>query len=136
MHAITAVVERGWRHRAAGADYTETVHAKTGDLGSKVPRRAQNPHLPARLSLQGAVVTLAHGVLILRPQLPPLPTGTVWAAGAAVEVAWNQKAWHGGGYSYRLCPAERALDEACFQETPLRVPARRGPEVPFHPRHI
>ena len=53
---------------AAGADYTDTVNAKTGDLGSK---------------------------------LPPLPTGqdsqATWVRGAAVEVAWNQKAWHGGG---------------------------------------
>ena len=45
----------------AGADYTDTVHAKHGMLGSK---------------------------------LPPLDLGTVWKAGSAVEVAWNQKAWY------------------------------------------
>jgi len=56
----------------------------------------------------------------LGSELPPLPTGTVWSAGSAVEVAWNQKAWHGGGYSYRLCPAEQgALTEECFQKTAL-----------------
>lgn len=33
--------------------------------------------------------------------LPPLPTGVKWAAGSNVEVAWTQKAWHGGGYQYR-----------------------------------
>ena len=37
--------------------------------------------------------------------LKPMPSGTVWVAGDDVEVAWVQKAWHGGGYSYRLCPA-------------------------------
>ena len=51
--------------------------------------------------------------------LPPLPSGTVWAAGEAVEVAWTQKAWHGGGYSYRLCPADEPLNEECFQKIPL-----------------
>ena len=29
--------------------------------------------------------------------LKPFPTGTVWTAGTAVEVAWMQEAWHGGG---------------------------------------
>jgi hypothetical protein len=29
--------------------------------------------------------------------LPPAPSGTVWTAGQPVEVAWTQKAWHGGG---------------------------------------
>ena len=30
-------------------------------------------------------------------KLPPMPTGTSWAAGAEVSVAWTLKAWHGGG---------------------------------------
>ena len=48
-------------------------------------------------------------------KLPPRPTGTVWRTGEEVEVAWVQKAWHGGGYQYRLCPADSALTEECFQ---------------------
>lgn len=51
--------------------------------------------------------------------LPPMPTGTVWTAGDVVEVAWTQKAWHGGGYYYRLCPVGQPLDEDCFQQMPL-----------------
>jgi len=53
--------------------------------------------------------------------LPPLREGgqALWTAGEDVEVAWVQKAWHGGGYSYRLCPAGATLDEECFQKTPL-----------------
>ena len=51
--------------------------------------------------------------------LPRAPSGTVWKAGSVVEVAWTRKAWHGGGYQYRLCAANRTLDEACFQETAL-----------------
>ena len=71
---------------SAGASYVETINAKVGDSGSK---------------------------------LPPLPTGTVWKAGSDVEVAWALKAWHGGGYAYRLCEAGRELDEDCFQKTHL-----------------
>ena len=49
--------------------------------------------------------------------LKPAPSGTVWAAGATVEVAWTQKAWHGGGYQYRLAPASAPLTEATFQKS-------------------
>lgn len=94
----------------AGASYTDTVLVKHGDLGSK---------------------------------LPPLDTGVVWKAGAGVEVACqhahnrhqqltesqgsdrllalsgNLKAWHGGGYNYRLAPADGPLTEAVFQKMPL-----------------
>ena len=52
-------------------------------------------------------------------KLPPLPTGKTWQAGSDVEVAWALKAWHGGGYSYRLCPEGSTLDEECFQKTHL-----------------
>ena len=49
-------------------------------------------------------------------KLPKLDTGTVWTAGDSVEVAWTVKAFHGGGYAYRLCPANSKLDEECFQK--------------------
>lgn len=52
-------------------------------------------------------------------KLPPLLSGTVWTAGSSVEVAWTVKAYHGGGYQYRMCPANDSLDETCFQKTPL-----------------
>jgi len=55
----------------------------------------------------------------LGSKLPPFPTGTSWRAGSVVEVGWATKAWHGGGYSYRLCPADSDLSEECFQKTPL-----------------
>eukprot|EP00041_Stephanoeca_diplocostata_P039847 m.1638000 g.1638000 ORF g.1638000 m.1638000 type:complete len:400 (-) comp26550_c0_seq1:266-1465(-) len=51
--------------------------------------------------------------------LPPRPTGTVWTAGSLVEVGWTIMAYHGGGYQYRLCPADQPLNEKCFQKTPL-----------------
>ena len=35
-------------------------------------------------------------------------------------VAWTQKAWHGGGYQYRIAPASGPLNEAAFQKRPLQ----------------
>jgi len=58
-----------------------------------------------------------HGML--GTDLPRLPTGTVWTLGGEAEVSWNVRNNHGGGYSYRLCPASEALTEACFQKYPL-----------------
>ena len=50
-------------------------------------------------------------------QLPPTPAEQRprWQAGTSVEVAWGARYNHGGGYSYRLCPASEPLTEACFQ---------------------
>jgi len=45
-----------------------------------------------------------------------------WTAGEVYEVAWTLQANHGGGYSYRLCPADHTewkLDEDCFNAHPL-----------------
>lgn len=51
--------------------------------------------------------------------LPAAPTGTVWKIGGEAEVSWQVRNNHGGGYAYRLCPAEEELTEACFQRHPL-----------------
>ena len=51
--------------------------------------------------------------------LPPMDTGVVWTLGTTAEVTWQISNNHGGGYSYRLCPFEQKLTEACFQTHPL-----------------
>jgi len=48
--------------------------------------------------------------------LKELPTGTQWTIGATAEVTWDIRNNHGGGYSYRLCPATSNLTEDCFQQ--------------------
>jgi len=53
--------------------------------------------------------------------LRPRPTGTKWAAGAEYEVAWTILVNHGGGYSYRLCPANSTLNEDCFNKHPVTM---------------
>merc|ERR1740117_444564 len=54
--------------------------------------------------------------------LPARDTGVEWTAGEVYEVAWTLQANHGGGYSYRLCPADHTewkLDEDCLNAHPL-----------------
>jgi len=50
---------------------------------------------------------------------PKLLEQTVWIAGSTVEVGWGITANHGGGYQYRLCPANEKTTEKCFQAHPL-----------------
>jgi len=59
--------------------------------------------------------------------LPPMDTGTVWHAGGEAEVVFAVKFNHGGGYAYRLCPAEAPLTEECFQSHHMDfVPAKQA----------
>jgi len=52
------------------------------------------------------------------PALPGVPA-VQWKRGGNATVVWNVRNNHGGGYSYRLCPASSALTEDCFQKHPL-----------------
>jgi len=49
----------------------------------------------------------------------PATEPTYWPAGGVADVAWGINANHGGGYSYRLCPAGSSISEACFQQNVL-----------------
>lgn len=49
----------------------------------------------------------------------PSQRPVVWKRGSSVEVGWALTANHGGGYSYRLCPAWGDINEECFQRNPL-----------------
>ena len=82
--------------RSAGAeagDYTKTIYAQHGDVGTEV----------------------------LKPL--PGYTPPTYKAGGTAEVTWSIRNNHGGGYSYRLCKLPEGnftdLTEACFQKTPL-----------------
>ena len=50
-----------------------------------------------------------------------------WKRGETARVAQAITANHGGGYSYRLCPADEpgGVTEACFQRTPLAFDVAR-----------
>lgn len=51
--------------------------------------------------------------------LPEMPSQATWAAGGSYEVGWTIAAHHGGGYAYRLAPADGPLTEEAFREIPL-----------------
>lgn len=63
--------------------------------------------------------------------LKPRPTGTVWKRGATEKARWQYTASHGGGYQFRLCPANSPLTEACFKKMPLKFAAPNGHTVLF-----
>lgn len=48
---------------------------------------------------------------------------TRWRRGEVVEVAFAMLANHGGGYSWRLCPSEGNVTEACFQANTMEFAA-------------
>ncbi len=54
-------------------------------------------------------------------QLKPLGSApaAVWTSGSFAEVGWTVMANHGGGYQYRMAPANEPLTEALFQQMPL-----------------
>lgn len=51
--------------------------------------------------------------------LKPLESGVQWKIGGEGEVTWQLENNHGGGYSWRLCPADESLTEECFQKHQL-----------------
>ena len=53
--------------------------------------------------------------------LPELSSGVKWQIGGEVQVSWQVRNNHGGGYAYRLCPASEPLSEACFQRRHLEI---------------
>jgi len=53
-------------------------------------------------------------------ELPSLnETEVKWTTGGQAEVTHHTMNNHGGGYHFRLCPAEEELSEDCFQRHPL-----------------
>jgi len=67
--------------------------------------------------------------------LPKAPSGTVWTVGTAYEVTWTIEANHGGGYSYRLAPANGPLNEETFGKIPLSFVGQQGLRWDGGPAH-
>ena len=87
----------------------------------------RNPGWAPVLSACGAAGGWTGATEVLQPRgvrpgsdgvdLPPLDGAPPrWVAGSAAEVAFSIYVNHGGGYAYRLCPADREPTEACFRE--------------------
>ena len=52
-------------------------------------------------------------------KLPAMASQATWKAGSAVETGWTVSAHHGGGYAYRMAPADGPLTEETFGKMPL-----------------
>ena len=52
-------------------------------------------------------------------KLPAMPSQETWKAGMVYEAGWTVSAHHGGGYAYRIAPADGPLTEEAFRKTPL-----------------
>ena len=78
---------------AEAGDFTKTIYAQHGDVGTEV----------------------------LKPL--PGYTAPTYKLGGTIETTWSIRNNHGGGYSYRLCPLPEGnftdLTETCFQAHPL-----------------
>ena len=59
-------------------------------------------------------------------ELPEMPSGAEWKIGGEAQVSWQVRNNHGGGYSYRLCPAAMPLTEECFQANHLEFVADKA----------
>jgi hypothetical protein len=55
----------------------------------------------------------------LGSKLPAMKPTATWKVGAQVEAGWTVSAHHGGGYAYRLAPANAPLTEETFRKMPL-----------------
>jgi len=51
--------------------------------------------------------------------LPAMESQATWTAGLVYEVSWTVSANHGGGYAYRMAPADGPLTEETFGKMPL-----------------
>ena len=55
----------------------------------------------------------------LGSKLLAMASQATWKAGTAVEAGWTVSAHHGGGYAYRMAPADGPLTEETFGKMPL-----------------
>ena len=113
-HAVDGAVNDSYRFNPFRAPGTAPVVDPCGQAGGKYPQTpmgGDSVFFTTNLSKMGDL-----GSRVLPPTSGPLPK---WKAGSDVEVAWGMRFNHGGGYQYRLCPADEALTEECFQRHPL-----------------
>jgi hypothetical protein len=112
QHTTPGSEQDFWKFYPWRAPGTAPVYDSCGMAGgSPVPGFNAGEYNTTRYAKQGD----------LGSALPPRPSGTVWRRGATAKARWQQSANHGGGYQYRLCPANEPLTEACFRRTPLAL---------------
>eukprot|EP01052_Picozoa_sp_SAG31_P005129 SAG31_NODE_221_length_19918_cov_8.483829_8_plen_341_part_00 len=92
-------------------EFTNTKHAKLGDMGSKLPKFPSGAVWKTSSVVETMWSLRTNHVSHLAPTLVSL-----------LCLAVLLTLWHlvqGGGYQYRLCPLSYNLTEECFQQTPV-----------------
>jgi len=114
MHAEDGAVNDSYRYnpwRAPGAAPVVDPCGQAGGKYEQTPMGGDSVFYATQFGKMGD----------LGSKLPPTSSDAIptWIAGSDVQVAWGMRYNHGGGYQYRLCPADAELTEECFQQTPL-----------------
>merc|ERR1711865_1305740 len=115
MHAVPGAVNDSYQFNPWRAPGSAPVVDPCGQAGGKfkqTPVGGDSVYTDTEQAQMGDM-----GSAVLQPVADELQAK--WKAGAAAEVAWGMRYNHGGGYQYRLCPADEPLTEACFQKLPL-----------------
>jgi len=113
VHARPGAVNDSYKYNPWRAPGTAPVVDPCGQAGGKfkqTPMGGDSVFYTTNISTMGDLGSAL-----------PISTGPLprWVAGSDVDVAWGMRFNHGGGYQYRLCPADATLSEECFQRTPL-----------------
>lgn len=112
VDAVEGAEEDSYRFNPWRAPGSAPVVDACGQAGGKYPQTpVGGDSVFVNTSIAG-MGDLASEVLAWGAAGPPAS----WTAGSAVEVMWGIRYNHGGGYQYRLCPADSEPTEECFQE--------------------
>lgn len=113
LRAIEGAVNDSYKYNPWRAPGTAPVIDPCGQAGGKYPATPMGGDSVFYTTNFSTMGDFGSG---LPPTSGHLPK---WVAGSDVQVAWGMRFNHGGGYSYRICPADSKLTEECFQQTPL-----------------
>jgi len=113
VHAVEGSEDDSYRFNPWRAPGFAPVVDPCGQAGGRYPNvyvGGESDYTNTSLSRMGDLGSVV---------LPRMEPQALWAAGGRAEVMWGMRFNHGGGYQYRLCPADEPLTEDCFQRTPL-----------------
>lgn len=101
--------------RAPGSAPVEDACGIAGGTTRKYAGPGHTTFMPVSTN-QSSAVQGSRGSQVLAASA----VGATWKIGATAEVKFGIRYNHGGGYQYRLCPADEQLTEDCFQRNALR----------------
>jgi len=120
MHAVDGAVNDSYKFNPWRAPGSAPVIDPCGQAGGKYKQTpVGGDSVFVTVTANGTTYQMGDlGSQVLPPSAPE--DTTTWKIGTTPRVAWGFRYNHGGGYQYRLCPAEKMpCTEADFQMMPL-----------------